>query len=219
MPLNNLPWIKLQPMDSPTASVRFFDEQFQRQIAAENYELNPFELAALPYLRGKTLDFGCGMGNLAIQAARNGCSVVALDASDTAIEHLKAVAQRRKLPITATEADLRTYELSEDFDSAACIGLLMFFDCTTAYRQLGRLQDRVRPGGHAVVNVLIEGTTFMDMFSPEGHCLFKPEELRRQFDGWQLLSYIRQEFPAPGNTRKVFVTAIAHKPAAPGNDV
>ena len=47
-------------MNSPNASIRFFDEQFQRQIAAENYELNPFELAALPHLLGKTLDFGCG---------------------------------------------------------------------------------------------------------------------------------------------------------------
>ena len=200
-------------MDSTNASIRFFDEQFQRQIAAENYELNPFELAALPHLQGKTLDFGCGMGNLALQAARNGCSVVALDASHTAIEHLKAVADRDRLPIKATEADLRTYEIAEDFDSVACIGLLMFFDCPTAYRQLAKLQDRVRPGGLAVVNVLIEGTTFMGMFSPEGHCLFKPEELREQFDGWQLLSYERQEFPAPGNTRKVFVTTIARKPS------
>ena len=200
-------------MDSPNASIRFFDEQFQRQIAAENYELNPFELAALPHLRGKTLDFGCGMGNLALQAARNGCSVVALDASHTAIEHLKAVADRDGLPIKATEADLRTFDVAEDFDSVVCIGLLMFFDCPTAHRQLAMLLNRVRPGGHAIFNVLIEGTTFMGMFSPEGHCLFKAEELRERFEGWQLLSYERQEFPAPGNTRKVFVTAIARKAA------
>jgi tellurite methyltransferase len=153
-------------------SVQFFDEQFRRQIAAHDYVLNPFEQAALPYLRGRLLDFGCGLGNLAVEAARCGCSVVALDASHVAVEHLRAVAAEHALPLHAEEANLRFYELREDFDTVVCIGLLMFFDCLTANRQLAHLKEHVRPGGVAVVNVLIEGTTFMDMFAPESHCLF-----------------------------------------------
>lgn len=192
-------------------SVQFFDEQFRRQVAAGEFTLNPFETAALPYLRGKVLDYGCGLGNLAVEAARHGCSVFALDASHAAIEHLRSVAARDALSIQAEEADLRTYELSEDFDTVVCIGLLMFFECPVALRQLAQLKAHVRPGGIAIVNVLTEGTTFMDMFSPEGYCLFKPGQLRDHFADWEVISYVPQEFPAPRDTRKVFATAIARK--------
>lgn len=197
---------------NPNASIEFFDEQFRRQVAAGECSLNPFESAALPHLRGKVLDFGCGLGNLAIEAARRGCSVVALDASRAAIDHLRAVAVKDGLSVRAFEADLESFELTEDFDAVACIGLLMFFNCPAAFRQLSQLQARVRPGGVAVVNVLTDGTTYMDMFAPEGHCLLKPDELRERFAGWEILSFTPQELPAPNNTRKVFITIIARKP-------
>jgi len=195
-----------------TTSVEFFDKQFQRQVDAGGIELNPFELAALPYLRGRVLDFGCGLGALAITAARRGCSVLALDASPTAIEHLRQVAAQDALPIEPLEADLRNYRLTEDFDTIVSIGLLMFFDCPTALRQLAQLQSRVRPGGTAVINALIEGTTYLDMFDEQGHCLFARDELRKQFAGWNVLSCEYQDFPAPMNRVKSFVTIIARKP-------
>jgi tellurite methyltransferase len=194
------------------ASIRFFDEQFQRQLTAGEHQLNPFETAALPHLRGDVLDYGCGMGNLALAAARQGCNVLALDGSHAAIEHLRSVAQRdESLRLRAEEADLRSYALAEDFDTVVCIGLLMFFDCPTALRQLAHLQAHVRPGGTLILNVLTEGTTFMDMFSPEGHCLFKPGELRAHLGGWEILAETRQEFAAPNDTLKVFETVIARR--------
>ena len=196
----------------PNRSVRFFDEQFRRQVAASDYALNPFEAAALPHLRGAVLDYGCGLGNLAVQAARGGCNVVALDASETAIEHLRELASREGLPLRADVADLRCFELTEHFDTVACIGLLMFFDCPTALAQLSHLQAHVRPGGVAIVNVLVEGTTFTEMFSPGGHCLFGRDQVREQFAGWHVIGCEQQEFPAPGGTRKVFATVIARKP-------
>ncbi|MCC6196054.1 MAG: class I SAM-dependent methyltransferase [Burkholderiales bacterium] len=197
---------------STNASVRFFDEQFQRQVAAAEYALNPFELAALPHLRGEVLDYGCGLGNLAVEAARRGCSVTALDASPAAVTHIQAVARQTSLRLTAAEADLRNHEIAEDYDAIVCIGLLMFFDCPTAYRKLADLLAHVRPGGVAVVNVLTEGTTFMAMFAPEGHCLFKSDDLTQRFAGWDVLSSKTEIFPAPGGTRKVFATTIARKP-------
>ena len=195
-----------------TTSVEFFETQFHRQVDAGEIELNPFELAALPYLRGRMLDFGCGLGALAITAARRGCSVLALDASPTAIEHLRQVAAHDALAIEAHEADLRNYQLTEDFDTIVSIGLLMFFDCPTALHQLAQLQSRVRAGGTAVINVLIEGTTYLDMFDEQGHCLFARDELRKQFAGWNVLSCDYQDFTAPMNRVKSFVTVIAQKP-------
>jgi len=195
------------------ASIRFFETQFQRQVREAELALNPFEQQALPYLHGAVLDYGCGLGNLALAAARRGCSVVALDASRAAIEHLRQVAQAESLPITAAEADLRRYELRDEYDAVSCIGLLMFFDCPTAFAQLQQLQSHVRPGGVAVVNVLVEGTTYLDMFDPSGHCLFARDEMLGRFAGWEILRSEYQDYPAANDTTKAFVTVIARKPA------
>ncbi len=197
---------------NPDASVRFFEAQFQRQLSESDLSLNPFERQALPFLRGAVLDFGCGLGNLAVAAARQGCSVVALDASHTAIEHLRQVAQAESLPITAAEADLRNYEVREDYDAVACIGLLMFFDCPTAFAQLQHLQAHVRPGGVAAVNVLVQGTTYLGMFDSANHCLFARDEMQKRFAGWEILCSDYQDFPAANETIKSFVTVIARKP-------
>jgi tellurite methyltransferase len=157
------------------------------------------------------------MGNLAVAAARQGCSVVALDGSHAAIAHLRDIAAREALDVVAEEADLRTHPVAGTFDAVVCIGLLMFFDCPTAIRRLEDLQARVRPGGMAIVNVLTEGTTYMDMFSREGHCLFGRDELQQRFAGWHILSIQHQVFPAPAETCKAFVTLMARKPeASPG---
>lgn len=198
------------------SSIRFFDTQFQRQVREADLRLNPFEQAVLPYLRGRVLDYGCGLGNLAVAAARQGCSVVALDASHTAIEHLRQIARSESLPIQAAEADLRTHELSEDFDAVVSIGLLMFFDCPTALARLRDIQARVKPGGVAVVNVLVEGTTYQDMFDPSDHCLFARDEMHRRFAGWEILHLEHQDFPAPREQTKSFVTIVARKPPLAG---
>jgi len=195
------------------ASVRFFEQQFQRQLREEAPQLNPFEELALPHLSGRVLDYGCGLGNLALAAARRGCAVLALDASPTAIAHLRQAADQEGLPIETREADLTGYTLAADFDAVVCIGLLMFLDCDSALRQLAQLQARLRPGGVAVLNVLVEGTTYLDMFDPLCHCLLGAQRWRERFAGWAIDLFETREYPAPGGTVKSFVTIIAHKPA------
>ena len=196
----------------PSSSIRFFEAQFQQQVREADLRRNPFERAALPYLTGRVLDFGCGLGNLAIAAADKGCSVVALDASHTAIDHLKRMAEERTLRIEAAQADLRSFELTEEFDVVVSIGLLMFFDCATALRQLHNLQSHTRAGGVAVVNVLVQGTTYLDMFDPQDHCLFSRDEMHTRFLGWEMLHYEYEDFLAPKSLVKSFVTLIARKP-------
>lgn len=199
-----------------TTSIRFFETQFRRQLREADPGLNPFEQVTLPFLRGRVLDYGCGLGQLAVAAAQRGCSVLALDASPTAIAHLRQVAEAGALAIDAQEADLRTYALSEQFDGVVSIGLLMFFDCAAAWRQLGELQSHLRPGGVAAVNVLVQGTTYLDMFDPAGHCIFSRDELLQRFAGWEILHAQAQDFPAPNGQRKSFFTLVARKPAAAG---
>jgi tellurite methyltransferase len=193
-------------------SVAFFERQFRQQITAGDFALNPFESAVVPHLRGSVLDFGCGLGNLAIQAARSGHPTLALDGSHTAVEHVQRVARDERLPLRAAQADLRCYREAHVFDSVVSIGLLMFFDCPTAHRQLDYLKSIVRPGGIVAINVLTEHTTFMDMFSPEGHCLFRTGELARRLEGWTIVLDEVSAFPAPRGTTKAFDTVVARHP-------
>jgi tellurite methyltransferase len=194
-------------------SIEFFDQQFARQVHQHDLGLNPFEQFALPYLKGKVLDYGCGMGQLSLAAARAGCTVVALDASKVAVNHLQRIADAEGLPIKTSVADLRTHQLEEDFDSIVSIGLLMFFDCRTATSALSELEAHLRPGGTIIVNVLVEGTTYMDMFDPQAFCLFERESLSRRYAAWEILSSAHSDFPAPGGLKKAFATVIACKPS------
>jgi len=197
-----------------SGSVRFFDGQFQRQAAAGEFGLNPFEARALPHVRGKVIDFGCGLGNLACAAAARGAQVVALDASQAAIDSLKSRSSEGRLAIDARVANLSDYVPDGKFDTVVAIGLFMFFPCPAARRQLARAMDAVRPGGTLIVNVLIEGTTFMDMFDNDaGYCLFDEDELPRILSGWELLDDRVEQFPAPENLVKRFRTTIARRPA------
>ncbi len=192
-------------------SVAFFDRQFREQLAQGDFRLNPFEESILPRLHGRVLDYGCGLGNLALAAAQRGCRVTALDASTTAIAGLRKRAAG--LPLEAIEADLRDYTLEGEYDAVVSIGLLAYFDCETARRVLERLQESVLPGGTAAINTLIEGTTWLGALQNDACCLFGRDELKRRFADWNLLHAELSDFPAPGDTIKSFATIIARKPA------
>lgn len=193
-------------------SVEFFDTQFQRQIREEDYALNPFETAALDYLKGTVLDFGCGLGNLSLEAARRGHQVVAVDASSAAVARINSDAERDGLSVRAIEADVEAWDIDQPYDTIVAIGLVMFFPRERALALLRAIRDHVNPGGRAVVNVLTEGTTFTGMFDGDNYCLFGPNELEQHFEGWTILSSRYETFPAPGDTCKQFCTLIVERP-------
>jgi tellurite methyltransferase len=182
-------------------SIGFFDTQFQKQIAGNDFALNPFELATREFVRGRTLDLGCGLGNLSIEAARRGASVVAVDASPAAIERIGEVAARERLIIDPVLADLGSYSIEGEFDTIIAIGIAMFLRRERALALVEEIKKSVAPGGRAIVNVLTEGTTYMGMF-----------ELKERFEGWKILFSRHDSFGAPENTIKEFCTLVAQKP-------
>ncbi len=196
-------------------AIEFFSAQFDRQIGAADYRLNVFEERALARLEGGVLDLGCGLGNLAIAAAQAGHRVTALDACNRAVEDLQRRAGEASLPVHAAWADLSDWTAPRTYDSVVSIGLLMFLDCAHARRVMDEIMRAVRPGGLCVLNVLVEGTTFMSMFDEQAHCLVPPDELLRCFAGWTVLDHRVEDFdaPVPGQIKR-FATLIARRPAA-----
>lgn len=193
-------------------AVHFFESQFQRQVAGGEFELNPFERLAMPYLKGEVLDLGCGLGNLALEAARAGCRVTALDGSATGIAHLRETALCAGLSLEAHEADLSHHAIDRNYDAIVAIGLLMFFPKGRAEAMLADIAAHVRPGGVAVLNVLTEGTTFLGMFEPGHYHLFPQGTLKAALPGWEILVESQDAFPAPNGTVKDFDTVIARRP-------
>lgn len=193
-------------------SVEFFETQFRQQVRRQDYALNPFEARALDYLTGTVLDLGSGLGNLSLEAGRRGHQVMAVDASPAAVERINTDAQRRALSVKAVQTDLEEWPIHERYDTIVAIGLLMFFRCERAYELLRLIQEHVNPGGRAVVNVLIEGTTFMAMFDEDNYCLLPRHELEKRFAGWKILSNQYETYAAPAETRKEFSTLVAEKP-------
>ena len=200
------------PADKPRA-VEYFGAQFERQIAAHDYKLNPFEERALPYLSGKVLDLGCGLGNLALAAAARGANVTAYDACENAVEDLAERALASGLDVWVKAVDLKGWRPQESYDAVNCIGLLMFFAREDALAGLAAVRDAVRPGGVVVVNAMIAGSTFLAMFEPDAYCLFEAEEIAAPFAGWEVLHDSSEDFPAPGDKVKRFRTLIARRPA------
>jgi len=202
------------PIETPDAgAVQFFDRQFERQVGAADYALNPFEQAVLPFLHGDVLDLGCGLGNLALAAA-----VTALDASPLAITDLVGRARAQGLEnVQAHTAELRHYVPARMYDSVVAIGLLMFFACDDARGLLARLREAVKPGGRIALNVLVEGTTWLEPFGSQPYCLFAPDALSGEVAGWKVLVSRHDDFPAPNATLKRFHTLVAQRPVAPSS--
>src|SRR2546427_2718973 len=197
------------PQKVNSRAVEFFDAQFQRQVRSADYVLNPFEKDALPFLFGDVLDLGCGLGNLSVAAAQQGCRATALDGSPAAVADLDRRAKKLNLPITAILADLRDIASDRQFDCVVSIGLLMFFAKEVALKNLAKIRDLVKRNGIAVVNVFIKGTTFLAATEPAQYYLFSEQELPAFFTGWKMEHYKVEPFDAPNQTVKRFCTIVA----------
>jgi hypothetical protein len=88
--------------------------------------------------------------------------------------------------------------------------------CASAGERQTRYAGReqwVNPGGRLVINVLLKGMTYMEMFEQDHYYLFEPGELRQCFSDWKILIDSQGTFAAPRGTQKKLQTLIVEKPA------
>lgn len=69
--------------------------------------------------------------------------------------------------------------------------------------------------GSAAINVLVEGTTYLNTFEPGHYCLFARNELPSRFADWQIIHSEFRDFEAPSRRIKSFATLVARKPEHP----
>ena len=110
----------------------------------------------LPRVRS-ACDLGCGSGTTAVELARKGIEVWAVDASPTQCREARAKARRARVPVRVLNADMRRFSLPEPVDLVlsefnALNHLARKADLAPVFRRVARA---LRPGGwfHFDVNM------------------------------------------------------------------
>lgn len=130
-------WAKLTS-DAPVSKIR-------ATVRAGRDRMRATLLSYLPEdLSGKRLlDAGCGTGALAVEAARRGAEVVAIDLSPTLVDlaRERTPTDGLKGSIAFTSGDMLSPELGR-FDHVVAMDSLIHYDTTDMVRALAGLADR-----------------------------------------------------------------------------
>jgi SAM-dependent methyltransferase len=179
-------------------------------------DFRPFPDAPAPWLvahralltgGGRGLDVACGDGRNALYLAQHGYAVDAVDASDVAVEALRAAAQERDLAITPLVVDLEQEPLPAGrYDVIVTMNFLQ--------RDLfGPLQDALAPGGLLFYETLGQAhvTLLGRSFNPA--YLLQDGELPRAFPGLEVVEYFEGVAERSGAPRGIGAI-VARRPVA-----
>jgi tellurite methyltransferase len=152
----------------------------RRYAAGEKLDLAPLPLverfaANLP--AGDALDLACGPGRHAIYLAERGWRVTAVDGSPIAIDALRARSEKGSIDARLADLERGGFAIPENtFD--------LVLDILYLQRDLiPGLKAAVRPGGHAIVMVLLADPADVE----ESATRTAKGELAAFFEDWQIL--------------------------------
>jgi SAM-dependent methyltransferase len=99
--------------------------------------------------RGTLLDVACGTGRHAIEFARLGHTVTAVDYSDKLLERARANASQAGVEIRLVNQDMRRLELGERFDAVTCLFDSIGYPLSDAaiVEALSRMRAHLAQGG------------------------------------------------------------------------
>ena len=184
----------------------------------EKYDLTRTHSEVLEAMKvvkpGKTLDLGCGNGRNSLYLAAKGFDVTAWDKNPMSIanvERIKAAEGLDNLQTNVVDLNALTFEGEYDFILSTVV--MMFLEAKT----IPGLIENMQPGGY---NLIVAAMDTADFPCTVGFPFaFKEGELRRYYEGWDLLKYNEDvgelhRTDANGNRIKLrFATLLARKTA------
>jgi tellurite methyltransferase len=206
-------------MDSSITTKPFWESAYQIPTGSA-FGKPSVEIVALAerlQSNAAVLDLGCGEGRNALFLAGRGFEVTAVDISQHGISKLRLLASQSNLKLRAEVADMRSYQLSGEFDLIISHGCLHLIQRAAWLQVLQRIKQHTRAGGYNVVAV------FTDRLAPppdlEAFCfgLFREGELFTLYEDWRIES--QQSYTIydehPGNIRHTHPInkLLARKPA------
>ncbi|MCX4247189.1 class I SAM-dependent methyltransferase [Paraliomyxa miuraensis] len=111
--------------------------------------------------RARVLEYGVGMGRVALPMVRRGQQVTGVDLSASMIEHARAALREEPEDVQArlrlVHADGRTLSLHARFDAVTCPfnGIAHHHDLRQLEAFLARVREHMRPEGLFVLDVLV----------------------------------------------------------------
>jgi len=131
---------------------------------------------------GRALDLACGPGRHALWLAGRGWNVTAVDSSTVAIEILRQRSAEKGVTVDARLGDLERHEFTIQAKSYDLIVV-----CNYLQRDLfPMIREGTRIGGVVVaVIAMVDDDPNVKPMNPA--FLLKPGELRREFEGWELI--------------------------------
>lgn len=174
-------------------------------------------LAAVKVVKpGKTLDLGCGNGRNSVYLAANGYDVTAWDKNPMSIANVERIKAQEELDnLQAKVVDLNSLTFKGEYDFILSTVVLMFLEAKTIPGLIDNMQRCTTPGGY---NLIVAAMDTEDFPCTVGFPFaFKEGELRRYYDGWELLKYNEDvgelhRTDASGNRIKLrFATLLARK--------
>jgi cyclopropane fatty-acyl-phospholipid synthase-like methyltransferase len=160
------------PSDNPNVNSTFFEGQYKdlwRLFIPE--ELTRRELDfILSYFNlqpgSKVLDMMCGYGRHAIGLARKGMNVTATDNLKEYVEEIKGIAKSENLPLQAVQSDILSFQSSEKFDLALCMGnSLNFFNEADGIKLMKMVANSLEKRGHFLINTWSLAETVIKNFT------------------------------------------------------
>lgn len=150
-------------------------------IAEARFELN--KLVALIPKNASVLDIGAGNGNNTRFFLEKGLSVTAVEPNPEAIKDLRLLQKEHPKSLKIVKASLDNYQPAEKFDVIICCMVVHFIEGRKAgLEAIKKIQIWTNPSG---VN-LITGYMYNQPLSNDYTFLFKPGELKKQYEKWEI---------------------------------
>ena len=99
------------------------------------------------------LDIMCGYGRHALELARRGYLLTAIDNSEAYIDEIKMLSKKENLSIDAKQEDVSQANFPKKYNAVICMGnSFAFFNKDTAISLLGKIASCLNPGGVLIIN-------------------------------------------------------------------